>query len=78
MSPYTIVLRKFTCFLVKRELGSRQRQLGKPAVVKEGAYIVSIEWKTTIYGLEAGKIALFEKRVKLSIATRSHISLACL
>ena len=37
------MLRKFTCVLVKKQLGSWQRQLGKTAVIKAGAYIVSIE-----------------------------------
>ena len=64
MSPYTIVLRKFTNVLVKKQLGSRQRQLGKTAVIKAGAYIVSMGRKTTVYGLEAGKIGFFEKRVQ--------------
>ena len=61
MSLYTIVLHKFTCVLVKR---SQQRQLGKTAVVKAWAYIVSMDRKTTVYGLEAGKITFFEKRVQ--------------
>ena len=56
--------RKFTGVLVKKQLESRQRQLGKTAVVKAGAYIVSMDRKTTVYGLEAGKIAFFEKRVQ--------------
>ena len=47
-----------------QQLGSRQRQLGKTAVMKAGAYIVSMDRKTTVYGLEAGKIAFFEKRVQ--------------
>ena len=51
---------KLTCVLVKRQLESRQRQLGKTAVVKVGAYIVSIDRKTTVYWLEAGEIASFE------------------
>ena len=58
------MLRKFTRVLVKKQLGSRQRQLGKPVVVKVGAYIVSMDRKTTVYGLEAGKIAFFEKRIQ--------------
>ena len=37
MSPYTIVSHKFTRVLVKKQLGSRQRQLEKP-VVTTGAY----------------------------------------
>ena len=40
----------------------RKRRI--PAVVKAGAYIVSMDRKTTIYGLEARKIAFFEKRVQ--------------
>ena len=76
MSPYTILLRKFTRVLVKKQLGSRLR---KTVVIKAGAYIVSMDRKTAIYGLEAGKITFFFKNVyKLSIATRSRISLACL
>ena len=78
MSPYTIVSRKFTCVLVKKQLESQQRQLGKTAVVKVEAYIVSMDRKTTVYRLEVGKIAFFENVYKLSIATRSHISRACL
>ena len=59
------MLRKFTRVLVKKkQLGSPQRQLGKTAVVKAGAYIVSVDRKTTIYGLEAGKIAFFEKHIQ--------------
>ena len=56
MFPYTIVLRKFTCVLVKKQLESR---LGKTAVIKAGAYVVSMDRKTTKYGLEAGKITFF-------------------
>ena len=56
---------------VKRQVESQQRQLGKTAVVKAGAYIVSIDRKTTVYRLEAGEIAFFEK-------THSCISLNCL
>ena len=59
VSPYTIVLRELTRVLVKRQLGSRQRQLGKTAVVKAGAYVVSIDRKTTVYTLQAGEIAYF-------------------
>ena len=51
---------KFTRVLVKGQLESQQRQLGKTAVVKVGAYIVSIVLKTTIYTLEACEIAFFE------------------
>ena len=62
MSLYTIVSRKFTCILVKKQFGSRQRQLGKTVVVKAGAYVVSMDRKTTVYGLEDGKI--LKKRVQ--------------
>ena len=55
---------KFTRVLVKKQLESRQRQLGKTVVVKAGAYIVSMDRKTTVYRLEAGKIVFFEKRVQ--------------
>ena len=78
MSPYTIVSRKFTRVLVKRQLESRQRHLGKTAVVKAEAYIVSMDRKTTVYRLEAGKTAFFKNAYKLSIATSSHISRGCL
>ena len=64
ISPYTIVSRKFTRVLVKKQLGSRQRQLGKTAVMNAGAYIVSMDRKTTVYGLEASKIAFFDKRAQ--------------
>ena len=72
------MLRKFTRVLVKKQLGSRQRQLGKTAVIKAGAYIVSIDRKTTVYGLEAGKIAFFEKRVQAVHSNTFRISLVCL
>ena len=70
--------RKFTRVFVKKQLESRQRQLGKTAVVKAESYIVSMDRKTTVYTLEAGKTAFFENAYKLSIATRSRISQACL
>ena len=60
MSPYTIVSRKMD---TKRQLESWQRQLQKTAVVKVGAYIVSIDRKTTVYRLEACEIAFFDKGV---------------
>ena len=59
LSPYTIVSRKFKHVLVKKQLGSQKRQLGKTAVVKAGAYIVSMDRKTNVYGLKAGKIRVF-------------------
>ena len=51
MSLYTIVLHKFACVLVKAAW-----KLAKTAVIKAGAYIVSMDRETTIFGLEAGKI----------------------
>ena len=78
MSPYTIVSRKFTHVLVKKQLESRQRQLGKTVAVKAEAYIVSMDRKATVHGLEVGKITFFKNVYKLSIATRSRISQACL
>ena len=48
-APYTIVSRKFTRVLVKKQLENQQRQLGKTAVVKVGAYIVSMDRRTTVY-----------------------------
>ena len=59
MSPYTIMLRKINSCSCKRQLESQQRQLEKTAVVKEGAYIVSIDKKKTTYKLEACEIAVF-------------------
>ena len=70
--------RKFTHILVKKKLESRQRQLGKTAVVKVEVYIVSMDKKTTVYGPKAGKTAFFENVYKLSIATCSRISRVCL
>ena len=78
MSLYTVVLYKFTRVLVKKQLESRQRQLGKTVVVNAGAYIVSMDRKTTVNKLEAGVIAFLKNAYKLSIATRSCISLSCL
>ena len=50
---------KSTRVLVKRQLEIRQRQLKKTALVKAGAYIVSIDKKETVYKLEACEIAFF-------------------
>ena len=63
MSLYTL-LHKFTRVLVKKQLQSRQTQLGKTAVIKAGVYIVSMDRKTTVCELEAGKITFFEKLVQ--------------
>ena len=65
MSPITIVSHIFTRVLVKKQLGSQQRQLEKTSLVKVGAYIVSMDRHTsTVHGLEAGKIAFLEKCVQ--------------
>ena len=53
MSPYTIVSRKLTRVFVKKQLENRQKQLGKTMVVKAEAYIMSLDRKTTVYGLES-------------------------
>ena len=77
MSPYTVMLCNFTRVLVKKQLESQKRQLGKTAVV--GFHCV--------YGQKDNRIRTSWKLVKsrflknvykLSIATRFHISLACL
>ena len=47
---------KLTRGLVERQLESRRRQWRKTAAVKAGAYIVSIDGKTTVHRLEAGEI----------------------
>ena len=53
MSPYTIALHKIDTCCCKKQLESRQRQLGKTAVVKGGAYNVSYRQKDNRNGLEA-------------------------
>ena len=58
------MLHESTRVLVQKQLRSRQRQLGKIAVIKAGAYIVSMDRKTTVYELEAGRIAFFEKHIQ--------------
>ena len=78
MSLYTVVSHKFTHVLIKKQLGTRQRQSGETAIVRAGAYIVSMDRKTTVYGLEAGKSGFLKNVYKLSIATCSRISQACL
>ena len=66
MSLYTIVSCKLTHALVRKQLGSRKRQLGKTAVVKVRAYIVSMDRKTTVYRLETGEVTF--SAYKLAIA----------
>ena len=39
------------------------KTVAKTVVVKAGAYIVSIDRKTTVYGLEACEIAFFDEGV---------------
>ena len=71
---------KLAYALVEKQLESRQRQLGKTAVVRVRAYIVSIDRKTTVHRLEAGETVLFfcKTHTKLSIVKCPHISLTCL
>ena len=45
--------------------------------MKAKAYIVSMDRKTTVYELEAGKTAFVENAYKLSIATRVFHGPAC-
>ena len=78
MQSATFVLREFTSVFMKKQLRSRQRQLGKTAAIKAGASLC-LWTEIQPYGLEAGKIAFFLKNAyKLSIATCSCISLTCL
>ena len=56
MSPYTIVLRKIDSCSCKKAARKSEKTVGKTAVVKAGAYIVSIDKKTTVYKLEACEI----------------------
>ena len=57
------MLRKIDMCSCNRQLERRQRQLGKTAVVKVGAYIVSIDRKTTVYRMEVCEIVFFLKNV---------------
>ena len=56
--------------VVEKQLESRQRQLGKTAVIKAGAYIVSTDRKTNVYGLEACESRFLRNAYQRSIATR--------
>ena len=82
MSPYSIVSRELTRVLLKKQFESRQKKLGKTAVVKAEAYIVSTDRKTTVHGLYTDwklvKSCFLKSVYKLSIAMCSHISRACL
>ena len=73
---FGIVSRKFTHAPVKQQLGRLQKQLGKTSVIKVGAYIVSMEKKTNVYGLEASKIVFFE-RCWVKVALVTITSLIC-
>ena len=68
---------KSTRVLVKK-LESWQRQMGKTTVIKAGAYIMSIDRKTTVYRLEACESRFLKNMYQMSIATRSRILLTCL
>ena len=61
--------------IVKKQLGSRQRQLGKTAVVKTGAYIVSMDRKTTVYGLHFDKASnkFAESGVNVTLNGRPYL-----
>ena len=50
---------EFAHFLVKKQLESQRRQLGKTAVIKAGAYICVYGQKDNRIPTEAGKIACF-------------------
>ena len=75
MTLYTIALHKLKVFFAKKQLESLPSQLGKTALVKTGAYIVSRDRNTTVYRLEAH---FLKTHTKLFIATCSRISLTCL
>ena len=57
MSPYTIVLRKIDSCSCKKAARKSAKTVWKDS---GGAYIVSIDKKTTVYKLEACEIAFFE------------------
>ena len=56
MSPYTIMLCKIVSCCCKKAARKSAKTVGKTAVVKVGAYIVSIDKMVTIYKLEACEI----------------------
>ena len=58
MSLYTIVLRKIDTCLVKKQLESRQDSWERQWLGNRGLTLC-LDKKTTIYGLEAGKIVFF-------------------
>lgn len=76
MSPYTIMC---SC---KKAPWKLERQLGKTVVVKAGAYIVSVNRKTTVYRLKVCEIVfffLFLRNAYQAVHSNTfHISLTCL
>ena len=66
------ILLCYTC-ACKKAAWKLTKTVGKD--IKAGAYIVSMDRKTTVYGV---KSHFLKNAYKLSIATRSRISLACL
>ena len=61
--------------IVKKQLGSRQRQLRKTAVVKTGAYIVSMDRKTTVCGLHFDEVTnkFAESGVNVTLNGRPYL-----
>ena len=57
MSPYTIVSHKFTRVLVKKAAWKLAKTVGKDSGCESRCNVVSMNRKTTVYRLEAGKIA---------------------
>ena len=55
---------KFTRVVVEKAAWKSTKTVGKDSGYKRGAYIVSMDRKTTVYRLEVGKITFFEKRVR--------------
>ena len=60
MSLYTIVLHKIYSCSCKNAARNSAKTVGKDNGGKAGAYLVSIDRKTTVYELEACEIAFFE------------------
>ena len=66
MSPYTIVLCKFTHVLVKKQLEIDKDRWERHPLRKRGLTLcLWVERQLTIYGLEVGKIVFFEKCVQV-------------
>ena len=60
MSLYTAVLRKIDSCSCKKAVRMSGKTVEKAMVVKAGAYIVSIDRKTTVLRLEACEFAFLE------------------